>query len=448
MADRKPTRRRPGRANDVARPIKRSRFKRPHPFKAIGGFVGRHKQGLGKGALVALVILVCAIPVPFINNAIGYVPLIAVLCLILVSFVYLQVLKRSLTFSEDSLLPSCERGSDIEFVVDFENHCPLVFTRLEATFYISDLFGDVDVSIPASMPLMPHEKRDFRFEAVFEHIGTYSAGVEKIVIGDLLGLFSHTIVNENRHTVRVLPKLFDIEKVDLENVSVQDTNTMAKPIVTDDMDYAGVRDYEIGDPLKNIHWNLSARNPREEYLTRLFEVFGNPGITIVLDTCSPDYTHESLMDVFDGVVESGLSIGQYARTKGMDTELVYIDKAGETTKAHAVAAQDSDELVDNLPRIHVEGSYQGCELLRREGTGIYAQGNIAYCTAHLDEMVVSTLIDIKNHKHNSMLYVVVPRDLEGDERRDYLSPLRRLEEAQVPYFVISSAKEMGEEVPR
>ena len=420
--------------------------KRPHPIKAVKGFLHRHKRGLIKGLLIVLVLLVCAIPVPFVNNAIGYIPLIAVVCLIVISFVYLQVLKHSLSFSEESLLPSCERGSDIEFTVNFRNSSPLVFTHLEATFYISDLFGDVDVAIPASLPLMPFEKRDFGFMANFDHIGTYTAGVEKIVIGDLLGLFSHTIVNEHRHSVRVLPKLFEIENVELENVSVQETQTSPKPIVSDDMDYAGVREYAPGDPLKNIHWKLSARNPREEYFTRLFEVYGNPGISIIIDTCAPDYSHESLMQVFDGVVESALSIGHYAREKGMDTEIVYLDKAGERTKTQAVEPQDSDEFVDSLPRIHVADSYEGCELLRREGLSIYAQGNIAYCTSQLDETVITALIEIRNRRHSPLLFLVVPRELNGAEREDFLRPLTRLEEAQIPYFVISSAKDIEEGV--
>ena len=420
-------------------------IKRPHPLKALGRGLGRIKTPVKKGLLVALVFVLCAFPIPFVNSAIGYLPLLTAVLLVIISYVYLRIVRRSFSFSEDSLLPSCERGSDIEFVVYFENASPLVLTRMEATFYISDLFGNIDASIPASMPLMPHEKRDFRFDACFEHIGSYSAGVQKIVITDLLGLFTYTIDNPNRHMVRVLPKIFEVENVELENVSVQETRTAAQPIVTDDMDYAGVREYAIGDPLKNIHWNLSARNPREEYLTRLFETFGNPGISIIMDTCSPQYSREALMQVFDGVVESALSVNDYARRCGMDSELIFLDELGDTIKTHVVNVQDSDDLIDAIPRIHVEGSYEGASLLRREGMSIYAQGNIAYCTAHLDDTVISTLIEIQNHRHNPLLYLVVPRELERAERKEFLLPLRRLDEAQIPAFVISSASEMGEE---
>ena len=410
---------------------------RPHPIR----FCRRHGHTIRKTLLILAVFLCCAIPVPFVNSAIGYVPLISVVTLVVVSFVYLQILKRSLSFSEESLIPSCERGRAIEFTVNFANSSPLVFTRLEATFYISDLFGETDVSIPASMPLMPFEERDFSFDASFDHIGIYNAGVEQIVIGDLLGLFSHTVTNDNRHSVRVLPRLFDVDAVDLEEVSVQETQTMAKPIVTDDMDYAGVRDYEIGDPLKNIHWNLSARNPNGEYFTRLFEVFGNPGLTIVIDTSAPDYSHEGLMQVFDGVVESALSVARYAREKGMDVELAYRDRAGERVKTHALDISDSDELVDNIPKIHAGGSLEGAELLRLEGCGIHAQGNIAYCTAHIDEAVVSTLVAVKNSRHNPLLYLVVPSELEGQARHDFMSVTHRLDDAQIAVALVEPAKQ-------
>ena len=425
------------RASSFAR---RHDLHRPHPLRAIAG----HGIIVKKVLLVLLVLVCCAVPVPFVNDAIGYLPLITAVLLIIVSYVYLRILVHGFSFSEESLAPSCERDSDIEFVIYFKNATPLVLTRLEATFYISDLFGNIDASIPATMPLMPRENRDFRFEARFEHIGSYSAGVQKIVVSDLLGLFTHTIVNPNRHMVRVLPKIFDVEKVELEKVSVQETRTAAKPIVTDDMDYAGVREYMLGDPLKNIHWNLSARNPHEEYLTRLFETFGNPGVSIILDTCSPQYSREGLMSVFDGVVESALSMNDYARKKGMDTELIYMNKLGEATKAHVVGVQDSDEIIDSIPRIHVDGSYEGTSLLRREGCSIYAQSNIVYCTAHLDENVVTALAEVQNHRRSPMVFVVVPSELEGLQRRDFLAPMRRLDEAQIPAFAISSGSQIGE----
>ena len=149
---------------------------------------GRHRGVVPRVLLVLFVLLLMSVPPLFVNNPIGYLGLVAAVAMLAMSFVYLQVLKRSLSFEEDLASPSCERGSQVEFSVTFANSSLLVFTRLEPYLYVSDLFGGYDTVTPVRMMLMPHERSVYRFKARFPHIGTYSAGVQKVVVYDLLGL--------------------------------------------------------------------------------------------------------------------------------------------------------------------------------------------------------------------------------------------------------------------
>lgn len=401
---------------------------------------------VGRVVIVVLAFAATVVPIVFVNDVIGYLPLLALVFALLISFLYLQVLKRSLSYSEESLLPSCERGTDIEFVLDFKNSSPLVFVRLEPHIYISDLFGGSDVVTPTVMALMPHEERDFRFQARFDHIGTYSAGVQKIVIRDLLGLFSHTVVNPNHHEVKVLPKLFDVSRVDLTTVSSEESQRAFQAQVSDDMDYAGVRDYKWGDPLKAIHWKLSSRLPEGTYLSRLYETYNDPGISIIIDITAPDYDSESLMFVYDGVVESALSVNEYARQRGLDSVIMFCDEHGERHSLRVLGVAEFGDLTAELPRIYVSEGTFAIEQLRREGNRIHARDNIAYCTSHVDEAVVSALIEIKNRKRNPMLLVTVPPSLEPQEVRELVRPLRRLDSAQIVYYVISSAEDLEQGV--
>ncbi len=415
--------------------------------------IAKHAQDkTGRGAVVAkvllvlLAVIVCVVPAVFVASPIAYIPAVSVVLIIIISYVYLRILVWALEFSEDSLLGSCERGTQIEFVVNFKNKSPLVFVRLEPYFYIGDLFGEVDALIPTSMVLMPFEDRDFRFDAQFDHIGTYSAGVKKIVISDLLGLFTHTIDNAKRHEVKVLPRLFHLANVQLSNVSVKESRKAFRPVVTDDLDYAGVREYEPGDPLKTIHWKLSSRNPEENYFTRLFETFGNPGVSVIIDSYAPDYDNESLMQVFDGVVESALSINDFACKHGVDSELVYLDANQQATKLRLLNIQQADSLMNSMMRIQAGEGQASREMLVDYGTSMYAQGNIVFCTAHVNDAIVSTLLEIKLRQRAALLFVAVPSFMDREQQREFLRPLRRLEAANVPYVVVCSAQNKVEEV--
>ena len=409
-----------------------------HPARAI----------VGRVLIVLLALIVCAVPVVFVNHPIGYLPLLALVLVILVSFVYLQILKRSISFSEESLLPSCERGTDIEFVLLFKNRSPLVFPRIEPYIYISDLFGGADVVTPTLMTLMPFEERDFRFQASFDHIGTYSAGVQKIIVNDLLGLFRHTIVNDSRHMVEVLPKLFDVSRVDLTTVSSEESQRAFQAQVSDDMDYAGVRDYEWGDPLKAIHWKLSASLPTSNYLTRLYETYNDPGITIIIDPTSPEYDNESLMFIYDSVVECALSVNEFARQRGLDSVLMFRGEHGQRVSTRVLGAREFHDLTSRLPRIKVKDGNEALRLLREEGNRMHARDNIAFCTPHVDDQIVSTLIEIKNRKRNPMLLLAVPPSLEADEVKEFIRPLRRLDTANILYFVVSTAEQLEQEVSK
>lgn len=401
---------------------------------------------VGRVVIVVLALVVCAVPVVFVNDIIGYLPLLALVLVIGISFGYLQILKRSLEFSEDSLLPSCERGSDIEFVLYFKNRSPLVFTRLEPHIYISDLFGGADTVMPALMTLMPFEERDFRFQARFEHIGTYSAGVQKIVVNDLLGLFSYTIRNDTHHTIDVIPRLFDVSRVDLTTVSSEESQRSFQAQVSDDMDYAGVRDYEWGDPLKAIHWKLSASLPAANYLTRLYETFNDPGISIIIDATAPEYDGESLMYVYDSVVECALSVNDYARQRGLDSVLMFRDANGEKATMRVLGANEFHALTAELPKIEVAEGTAALELLRQEGGRIHARDNLALCTSHVSDPIISALVEIKNRKRNPMLLLAVPPALEPAEVKELTRPLRRLDSAQIVYYVVSSAQDLQEQV--
>ena len=401
----------------------------------------QRRRVAAKAAAAVLVLVVCALPPVFINNAVGYLPLAAYVLAVLISFAYLQVLKRSLVFSEESLVPSCERGTLVDFVLNFENTSPLPFVRLEPYIYISDLFGDADTVTPVAMPLMPFEKRDFSFQARFDHIGTYSAGIQKIVVSDLLGLFTHTIDNPVRHRVEVLPRVADIEDLPLTSTATAESQKPLQTLVTDDLDYAGVREYTWGDPIKTIHWKLSSRLDAGDYLTRLFESFNNPGINIIVDTTAPAYDAESLMFVYDGVVEGALSINQFAREAGLDSFISFYDKYGDEARVRIKNMREFGNLTADLPRISAAAGDEALELLRREGNLIHGQDNVAFCTAHVDEGIVTALVELRLRKRNPLLLVVVPPSMESEVRQRFLRPLRRLDEAQVSYFVLQPAQD-------
>ena len=400
-------------------------------------------SALGKGTLVFLAVLLSVLPVLFVNNAVAWIPSLAVVLLLLLDAVYLAVVGRSLEFDEGNLGSTCVRGSSAGLTVRFSNKSLLPLPRLEVTLYITDLFGGYASERVATTVLLPKETRDFAFDARFRHLGTYYAGVSRVVIHDLIGLWSRTVENGRRHRVDVSPRLFDMARMELSEESLRESLKRFKPVVDDNMDYTGVRDYAYGDPMKSVHWKLSSRMPGYELYTRIFEVYGNPGLDTIVDPFAPDYDEEDLMSIFDGLVESSLSLNEYARSSGMDIQLSYLGKDREPCSTHSIKA-GLDSVVSGMMKVgrasEDPSPRDPIDLLLQEGRSNHGMKNMALATSRLDQDIVSALVELKLRRRNPILMLVVPKSLEGDARKEFLKPLRRLESSQIPCYVVESSE--------
>ncbi|MCD7921943.1 MAG: DUF58 domain-containing protein [Clostridiales bacterium] len=389
----------------------------------------------------AVLLAVSVVPAVFVNTVIGYLPVFMVGLLIALSFIYLQCLRRALVFEEKSEFNNCRRGTASAFSIRVKNRSPLVYPKLEVFFYISDLFGGEDDITSTTITLSPFEDRIFEFNVQFEHIGTYEAGLNKVVIQDLFGFFQKTLPNTSRYEIQVAPKVYDLARLNISNRAFSESRNMLKPTSMDGTDYTGVREYVIGDPIKNIHWKLSART--EHYMTRQFESYGNMGVSILMDFQCPSWDRDSMMSVFDGVVETALSAEAYARRNGMEAELLYLNKNGGRRRYISRNDEGHAELVADVPKITAEKLQKSAlQLLREEGNAAYSKSNLAFITGNVTPQLPRTLMDIKARRKNPILFVVLPNILTGEERQKYLKPLRGLDYAGIPYYVIGEAQEL------
>lgn len=399
------------------------------------------KRRAGLVAWCAIMLAIAAVPAIFMNTLFGYLPVIAVALIIIFSYGYMRLLKKIFRFEEISDFRSCRRGEASAFGIRLSNPSVLVFPRIEVSFFISDIFGGDGSLRTSAISLAPREDRDFKFDVRFNHIGLYEAGLKKVVIHDLLGLFQTELVNTQQYQIRVAPKIFDVAKLTVSNATFVESKDMRIPISREGMDYTGVRDYVRGDPIKLIHWKLSARTGN--YVTRQFESYGNTGLTVIMDFFAPLYDMEGMMSVYDGIVETALSLELYAKKNGMDCELQYVDRNLKKKRYASRAGADVFDLISDLPNVSADPcSYTADDLLAEEAAAAYGQGNIAFCTSRATPELTRMLVDIKAKRKNPLLFVVIPDSCFGEARKAFLKPLHLLNYARIPYYVIGTAEEL------
>lgn len=382
----------------------------------------------------------------FKATPVGWVPFLSVLVAVILAFAYVQVLKRGLEAQDLSQVFDCRRGDASKLKVRLKNKTPLFYTRMQLCFYISDLFGNVASEISTTLSLAPFEDYECDFTARFDHVGTYSAGLSRIVVTDFLGLFSAQIDYPNRRAIQVTPRVVDLGTLELANDSELETTRPSKTVFSDSVDYAYVRDYVPGDPLKTIHWKLSARS--ENYLTRLFEESRSPGVAVVLDFYTKETRADKMMFMFDALVETAVSVCRCSQEMGLDTEMHFTDKAGEQQMLTSWDEDALGEIVSQLPQISADtrDAGAGLKLLNQQLNNQYGQNNLVAVTANLDAQIVSTMISAKMRQRTPLLFAIVPKDLEGRELDDWCATLRPLDEAGIVYRIVKSSDDLLKEV--
>ena len=399
-------------------------------------------------ACVVICTVLAILPV-FVNSLFGYVPLVSFVALIMLSGIYIRVLKRSLTFEELSASADCQRGQSIDFIIRLTNRSVLFFPKIKVSFYVSDLFGSADTLQESTITLAPLEVRDFIIDVRFDHIGRYSAGLRQVVISDPLGLFRATLEGSHATYVAVTPRVYDMSSLETITEETPDSLERVLSASENSMDYATVREYVPGDPLKAIHWKLSSREPEGIYLTRLYESYSNPSLDIILDFCAPaGLSAEEMMSVFDALLETAFSLCNWAEGCGMACHLVYRSKAGEPRMLDShMDAWSMLEACSDMPQIGCDrrlavDAYEMLAQISRSQTS----SNIAVVSSRIEERMVQAVVDAKGAKKHLLFFGLLPHAMSGQELADYVRPLRALGGFSIASYTLSNASELDKAV--
>ena len=395
----------------------------------------RARQVLRFAICLAALALLC-VPAVFVNTVIGYLPALFLAALIGLSFAYGRICRRSFTFDEMAETASCTRGGTVDVRLRVKNASVLFVPRVDVHFAVHDLFGNVMGADRATIAVNPRASQDFSFGLHFGHIGQFDAGLKRLVIHDPLGLFETEVPADSACTITVTPRLREVDNVPLSDAAVKQVSEALRPSNLPGSDYCGVRDYVPGDPMKLIHWKLSARG--ETYYTKLFEEQSDPSLDIYLDTSAPEYGPEDLMSIYDAAIETALSLEAYAHEKGLETRLLFLDAQGDETQFVLSAGSDFRDLMQKLPLAHCASPEPFERLLLERATSLQAADNIAVCSAHCTSGVSDTLARIGTSQRNVLMFALIPDDLDAVALNQMKASIRNLGSAGVSAYLVNA----------
>lgn len=387
--------------------------------------------------LLLLILLISAVPAVYMNSIFGYLPVITVLVLLIISLVCLFVLSGRVGVETDSGSITCLRGDVLTVNMRLVNRSVLFCPQAKAHVYISDIYGDADDRRIVTFTVSGRGNVELGFDMEMPHIGCFKIGVDRIEIFDFFGVFSRRITVSGGLTAVVTPRIRPVEEVNIADELLTEVVKETKVSVVGGTDYTGVRPYALGDPMKQIHWKLSAHS--REYVTKVQESNRQQEFAVLIDFDSTEESKDIRMDLNDCIVETALSLVEEISDRDAGCALIYVDRDDSPMRANPSGRADDIDLVKSFALIGKRnGEFGICQLLQQEGSGLNRSSNVIVVTSMITDELLQELIRIRVQRRNPELYFIIPAEWSTREREKACSPLSILNDSEIPCTVVST----------
>lgn len=212
--------------------------------------------------------------------------------------------------------PAVFEGEEGEMVEIVRNDRPIIVPWLRVESRISpylqlgrqeNLLVSGSTHFCSLFTLMPYQQIKRRHRVRFLHRGEYNLGNATLTAGDILGWFQTTREQEMNVPVLVYPRLLDEKEIPAPLSRLMGDMVSRRQLLTDPFLVRGIRAYQIGDPVRDIHWPATARMGCAQ--VRVHEYAAQPRLLVVLN-CerTDDQWGARLMDYEQGEIEYGISM--------------------------------------------------------------------------------------------------------------------------------------------
>ncbi|MGL6075533.1 MAG: DUF58 domain-containing protein [Fimbriiglobus sp.] len=273
---------------------------------------------------------------------------------------------ENLEVSRSLELQPLEVGDSLEVRLEFTNtgKIPIGWVLIEEMipdFTIRHNRIQVKGSRLQMMYLKPEETKTVKLKFTFLGRGYYPIGPTLAETGDVFGLYRRHRTLTTPSYVMVLPKIVPLPNYDFSSKRPIGEVRLANRLFEDPTRTAGVRPYQLGDPLQRVHWRATARTG--ELHSRVYEPTSLAGATLLVDFHKASYPKRSEPTRSDLVITTACALAYVVSSlnqqlglasNGRDAaERIRIEAFEEqqATQETRQAARDRFELDDQSQRL-------------------------------------------------------------------------------------------------
>jgi len=214
------------------------------------------------------------------------------------------------------------KGEEIIYTIKLINPSILMFAPFYLHFKASEqLFQELKYEDKHQIIIGEQRRVVIKKALKCSYRGTYSIGVDKIIIRDFLNFFQFSYTVDEQHKILVYPKMRELKSNLLKNVVNESSESIVSNNAQNESVFTDIREYVPGDSLNRIHWKLTAKAGK--WLTKDFSGQMTNKSKVFLDTYHLGLPEEDKIIFEDYLVEGCVSIMHFLLENRIHAELYY-----------------------------------------------------------------------------------------------------------------------------
>lgn len=344
---------------------------------------------------------------------------------VLMDFRYLQ-----------KLIPKkATKGDKVSLIIQIHNDKPFIYPYIKVLYQTpqSVLTNEVKEEVLCILPFHYGEiKEDF----ICDLRGHYTVGITAVEVSDPFGLFtfSMNLLNRSYHKtleLDVAPRIVRLTSLPLPQIQAEGTTRQELLATEEPSSLSDMRQYQYGDPLKKIHWKVSAK--LQELYVKNYETNTQPQILMFVETFP--YPSEGIgrYKVEDQIIECAVAVIHFVLSRWLSLQLIIYHK--ERQQLSGRNPGDFNRFFDYLAALPFNSSFRMDEILAMESSGFSKGQSIVLIVHHMSYRLFNHLCLLKQSNIHPLLFLVYHGTKLNEDIQRMTEELNRRE---IPCFLVHS----------
>jgi len=325
------------------------------------------------------------------------------------------------------------KGDPVTLTIQIHNDKPFIYPYIKVFYKVpesvlSNNFKEKVLSV------LPFQYGEIRENFICSLRGEYALGITHIEVRDPFGLFafSTSLVDRPYYkplNLEVKPRILNISSLPFPQVQNEGSTKHEFFATEEPASLADIRQYRYGDPLKKIHWNISAK--LQEIYVKNYETNAQSQILVFMETFP--FPSDGLLryQIEDQVVECTVSIIHYILAKSLSAQLIIYHRQRQQISGRS--PEDFHRFYEYLAALPFNSPFSIDEILLIESSGFSKGQSIILVIHNLNYRLFNYLCQFKQSDiHPFILFIHPSRQVDNKHQR----MIDELNKRDIPCIVV------------